>query len=107
MKKILALSTIFGLAIGALGCIGAPVVPPLGLVYTDIDAPLTIGPSSAEGARRGTASVTSILGLFSFGDGSVKAAAMDGGIREVQRVDYQFTNVIGIYQKYTTVAYGN
>ena len=110
MKKILALTTtvaVFGLALGTTGCIGAPVVPPLGLIYTDTEAPLTLGPSDNTGQRRGTASVTSYLMLVSLGDGSVKAAAENGGIRKVERVEYEFTNILGLYQRYTTVAYGN
>jgi hypothetical protein len=100
-KWLMALAVAFG----AIGCVGAPIVPPLGLVYTDIDAPLSL--LGGTGARRGEASVTSILGLVSTGDGSVKAAAADGGISRVQRVDYEFFNVLGVYQRYTTVAYGD
>lgn len=100
-KWLMALAVAFG----AMGCIGAPIVPPLGLIYTDIDAPLTL--AGKAGSRRGEASVTSILGLVSTGDGSVKAAAAAGGIKQVVRVDYEFYNVLGVYQRYTTVAYGD
>ena len=88
-----------------LGCVAAPVVPPTGLVYTDIDAPMSIK-GEARG-RRGTASTASILGLFAWGDGSVRTAAAKGGISDVKLVDYEFFNVLGIYQRYTTVVYGD
>ena len=106
MNKMLSLSTALGLAFGSTGCVGAPVVPPLGLIYTEIDAPLFIGPGGT-GAKRGESSVVSILGLVSTGDGSVKAAAAAGGITNVERTDYEFMNFLGIYQRYTTVVYGN
>ncbi len=106
MKKIVVLLTVTLLAGSSVGCIGAPVVPPLGLLYTNMDAPI-FGGAGDVGSRRGEASVTAILGLFSWGDGSVKAAAANGGISDVKRVDYHFTNVIGIYQHYTTVVHGN
>ena len=80
-------------------------MPPLGLVYTDIQAPLA--PKGDVGSKRGTSQVVSILGLIAWGDGSLKAAAANGNISNVKLVDYEFTNVIGIYQRYTTVAYGD
>ena len=105
MKKLTTVVAALLLAAGSLGCIGAPIVPPLGLVYTDYDAPLSL--NGDVGNRRGEASVVAILGLISTGDGSVRAAARNGNISQVQRVDYEFYNVLGIYQRYTTVAYGN
>jgi hypothetical protein len=105
MKKLTSVVAALLLALGSLGCLGAPIVPPLGLVYTDLDAPLSL--NGQVGERRGEASVVAILGLISAGDGSVRAAARNGGISRVERVDYEFFNVLGIYQRYTTVAYGN
>ena len=105
MKKLTTAVAALFLAVGSLGCLGAPVVPPLGLLYTDLDAPLSL--NGEVGNRRGEASVVAILGLISTGDGSVRAAARNGGISRVERVDYEFYNVLGIYQRYTTVAYGN
>jgi hypothetical protein len=93
------------MAVPTLGCIAAPVVPPLGMVYTDIHAPLA--PRGDVGTRRGTSQVTSILGLISIGDASVKAAAANGNIRDVKLVDYAYTNVLLIFQRYTTIAYGD
>ena len=107
MKK-LSIGLVGCLVLGStavLGCIAAPVVPPLGLIYTDIQAPLA--PKGDVGTKRGTSQVTAFFGLISTGDGSVKAAAANGNIQEVKLVDYEFTNVLGIYQRYTTVAYGD
>jgi len=94
-----------GVAGSTLGCIAAPVVPPLGMIYTDVHAPLA--PRGDVGTRRGSSQVTSILGLISIGDASVKAAAANGNIREVKLVDYEYTNVLLIFQRYTTVVYGD
>lgn len=105
-KPSLALAACLVLGSAVLpGCIAAPVVPPLGIVYTDIEAPLA--PKGEAGSKRGTSTVVSILGLVSTGDASVKAAASSGGISEVKLVDYEFTNVLGVYQRYTTVVYGD
>ena len=104
MKKLLALACTAALVAGTAGCIAAPVVPPLGLVYTDMKAPLNLGGDPA--SKRGTSTVTAILGMVSTGDGSIRAAAKNGGINDVQLVDYEFYNVLGIIQRYTTVVYG-
>jgi len=106
MQRTIGLFASLMLLAGSLGCVAAPVVPPLGVIYSNIDAPLTIGPSDTAG-RRGEASVKSWFGLFSTGDASVKAAADNGGITDVKRVDYQFKNVLFLYQRYTTVVHGS
>ena len=82
------------------------MVPPVGMVYSDFDAPLGAGPRDS-GSKTGMSSVTAILGIISTGDGSVRAAATNGGIRNVKHVDYEFYNILGIYQRYTTVVYGD
>jgi len=87
------------------GCVMAPVVPPTGLLYTDMKAPINIGPSE-QPSKRGESSVVAILGLFSTGDGSVRAAADAGQISNVEHIDYEYKNVLGIYQRYTTIVYG-
>lgn len=105
VKRGTGLAVGMGLALGLVGCVGAPVVPPLGLVYTDIDAPLNL--RGEMGSRRGESSVTAYLGLVSLGDASVKSAAAAGGISNVKHVDYDFYNVLGVYQRFTTVVYGD
>ena len=105
MKKTVILLGSLLLMAGSTGCIGAPVVPPLGLVYTQIGAPLSL--KGQPGGKRGESEVVAILGLVSTGDASVRAAAKNGGITNVTHVDYEFQNVLGVYQRYTTVVYGN
>lgn len=106
--KKLSIALVVCAALGAaplLGCVAAPVVPPIGVIYSNFQAPLA--PKGEAGSKRGTATVTAILGLVSWGDGSVRQAAANGGITEVKLVDYEFKNVVGVYQRYTTVAYGD
>jgi len=108
VTRALAIVSVLIFSTGMVGCIGAPVVPPIGVIYTDMDAPLTLAGGGRDvGSKRGESSVTAILGLFSTGDGSVKKAAANGRVTQIKQVDYEFMNVIGIYQKYTTVVYGD
>jgi len=102
---MLALVGFFG-----VGCamVSAPVVPPMGGIYSDVKAPIDIDVDKTSfGSKRGESSVVAILLLVSTGDGSIQAAAKNGGITTVNHVDYEFTSVLGVYQKYTTIVYGD
>lgn len=92
----------------AVGCVLAPVVPPPALLYSDFEAPLDVDQEGGPlGAREGRASVTAILGLVSWGDASIAAAAEEGGIGIVRHADYAYRNILGIYQRYTTIVRGD
>ena len=109
MKKglVLVIAGILG-SLCFSGCMMiAPVVPPTGAVFNDTKAPLNVEVNNTKmGAKRGESSTVSILGLVAFGDGSIAAAAKDGRITTVQHADYEYLNVIGVFQKYTTIVYG-
>jgi len=89
------------------GCISAPFVPPLGGVYSEVNAPLSVDPNKTPvTAKKGEASSSCVLCLVSWGDVSAKTAADNGGLKTIDHMDYKYFNVLGIYQKTTVVAYG-
>ncbi len=91
------------------GCLVAPVIPPLGAIYTNVKAPIdTDVAATPVTSRSGRSSARSILWLVSWGDASIEAAARDGRLKTIESVDYNYLNVfLGIYQSYTTIARGN
>lgn len=89
------------------GCLLSPVIPPLGAVYSDVGAPQSLGPRPDLGSKTGEASSTAYLGMVSLGDCGVTAAAANGGISKVTHTDYKFVNILGLYQKYTTIVHGD
>jgi hypothetical protein len=102
---IVLLSAVFGTAC-ALGY-AAPVVPAFAPMFTNTKAPLDIDYDQTElGSKTGKASVTSVL-FFAWGDASATAAARDGGITTIRHADYEYVNVLGIYQSFTTVVRGD
>ena len=104
-----ALSCVLILAAVALltGCIAAPVIPPLGYVYTNIEAPLDVDYDKTDvTGKKGTAESMSILGLIAIGNASAEEAAANAGIDTIEHADYEFFNVLGVYQRYRTVVYG-
>jgi len=108
MKRlIVATSLALGLAVLS-GCYSAPVMPPPGLIYQDTFAPIDTDAqaSPAGGMNSGRAEAYSILGLIAMGDASVNAASQNANLTSVEHVDYEFFNILGIYQKFTTIAYG-
>ncbi len=109
MRKSVTLLAVLCLTMAALaGCYTAPVVPPLGGIYSNYDAPLTadFNGQDAQPGKSGSASSVSILGLFAYGDCSVRSAAEQGGLYSVSYCDYHYKNVLGIYQKFTVIAHG-
>ena len=85
----------------------APVMPPQGGMFSSFSAPLDIDADQTPvGARMGESSSMSILGLFAFGDASVDAAARNGNLQRIQYLDYHYLNILGLYQEFTTRAYG-
>ncbi len=108
MKRLLMLGVALTVSIMVYGCMIAPVVPPQGLIFTNFKAPLDIDQSQTPVEQKaGQSSVTTILGMVSFGDGSLEAAAKDGGIKTIESADYQYLSVLlGLFTQYTTIVHG-
>ncbi len=106
-KKVTALAGALALTVGLSGCLVAPVMPPMGMIFTDYKAPLDYDQQASQvGTLQGRSETMSILGLVALGDGSIREAARDGGITTIHGADYEYFNVVGIYQRYTTIVYG-
>jgi hypothetical protein len=91
-------------AVLVTGCYTAPVMPPIAFVYMNTEAPLDHDLVDTKlGSKTGRASTTSILGIIATGDASAAAAARAGNISTIRHADYEYFNVLGIYQRFTTV----
>ena len=107
MKKLLLCLGLVACLAGLTGCMTAPVVPPLGMAFSEIKAPLDIDYTSSDvTGKSGVAESMSVLGLVAIGDASANAAAKAGGINTINHADYEYFNVLGVYQRYRTVVYG-
>lgn len=102
------MKTIFGaaaMAAALFALTGCATTAPIGSLYTDAKLPIT-ATSNSGAAKEGTATCTSVLALVATGDCSVEAAAKNGGITQIQSVDYKVNNILGIYGTYTTIVKG-
>ncbi|MBM4080838.1 MAG: hypothetical protein FJ278_14130 [Planctomycetes bacterium] len=109
MRAVLGLVIVSMVCMGLTGCglYQAPVMPPIGIVYTGVKAPLdTDMANTPVTGKKGTASSVYVLGLIATGDASIKAAADDGGITKVEHVDYEYFNVLFVFSRFTTIVYG-
>jgi hypothetical protein len=108
MKRVVLLSLLLS-SIVLAGCIQAPVVPPMALVYTGIEAPLDVDFNNTEmGKKEGEASCTSIMSMVAWGDCSTRKAAENGFITTIKHADYKFNNYIfGFVQILTIRVYGD
>jgi hypothetical protein len=108
LSKLAAVVAIGAFALLVQGCLTAPFMPPMGTLVSSVQAPLDIDyhQTNVAAAKTGEASSISILGLVALGDCSTQAAAQQGGLRTVNTADYDYFNVLGIFQKTTVRVYG-
>ena len=105
MKRTFATILASLLAVGVAGCLSAPFQPPNGAVSMT-KAPLSTEGNWEIGSKRGEASSTSVLCLYASGDCSIATAARNGGLTKIGHVDYEYVNIIGIWQEATVIVYG-
>lgn len=105
MKKIMTSVATFVACTLLLTSCSTVSSPVLGVLYTSAKGPGAVT-SNTLGQKVGTSEATSILGLIGTGDASVEAAAKAAGIKKISHVDYEASNILGIYAKHTTIVYG-
>ena len=105
---VLFASVLTAMFLSLTGCITAPFVPPTGMAFSQFEAPLDVDFQNTDmaGMKKGTAETISILGLIATGDASSQAAAQNGGITKIVHADYEYFNILGVFQKTTVVVYG-
>lgn len=96
------MAALFALLVG-----GCATPYPMGMVYTEVKAPVAAGEGAMSYSKTGVAKATSVLGLVATGDCSIKAAASNGNIKTIKYVDYDAKNILGVYGEYTTTVYGD
>lgn len=106
MHKLLAVPLML---VGLTGCFAgfsfANQGVPFALLYADSSTPRHTTQNEL-GKKKGEACATSILGLVTTGDASIRAAADAGGIKQISAVDGSIKNILGIVATYCTVVSG-
>lgn len=109
MKRVMLLMLAVAVCVGAAGCYVTPVKPPPGWIVSNIRAPLSADNQgvSTVGAKTGTATVENYLGIISTGDCSIERAVKDVKITKISYCDYEYFNVLGVYQRFTIIVHGD
>jgi TRL-like protein family len=104
MYKLIAIPVVL---LGLTGCAGFAfgVGQPVGALYTQASTGGRVTDNNI-GKKKGEACATSILGLVTTGDASIRAAADAGNIRQISSVDSSMMNILGLYAKYCTIVSG-
>jgi hypothetical protein len=105
MYKLMAVPL---LLMGLTGCAGIAFMGQgvaQGFIYTNAVTPRHATDNEL-GKKKGEACATSILGIVTTGDATIRAAADAGGIKEISAVDSQIKNILGIVATYCTVVSG-
>ena len=103
MKKLLFVAAIAAVASGCVYVTPAnSITAPIAL---DVQCPAGSVDNDVKPAKMGTATASGII-LFCEGDGSLKAAMDNGGIKKVHHVDYKTKNILGIVSSATTIVWG-
>jgi hypothetical protein len=93
---------------GLTGCAGVAFMGQgvaQGFIYTDATTPRH-ATENPLGKKKGEACATSILGIVTTGDATIRAAADAGGVKNISAVDAKIRNILGIVATYCTVVSG-
>ena len=105
MKKLFAFAVVLAaLMFTSCGVVKTPVT---GMAYTKVKDGMTLGTSAAGSSKVGTATVKGYVGLVALGDASIEAAARSAGITRINHVDYESKSILGLYNVYTVIVYGD
>ena len=102
---LLPMTVLMAAALLLSGC-AMVLTPATGFLYSDVKGPHAVTPNAGY-SKVGTSQCTSILGWIATGDASIKAAMENGGITEIDHVDYKTEVVLGVYAKLTVIVYGD
>ena len=88
----------------ALLLTGCATYIPAGGLY--VGGTMGVQGGSGPAPKVGKACMSSVLGLVAWGDASIGAAKAQGGITEVVNMNYEVSNILGIYGQYCLVVEG-
>ncbi|MFW6189341.1 MAG: TRL domain-containing protein [Planctomycetota bacterium] len=114
MRRMVLLAALGAMA-AWLGCAPwrAPVKPPRGLLFTHYSAPLTADAAGrVDAPAHGRSTVWYVREPFftgrgvAWGEAAVRAAAEEGGVRNVEYADYEVLEILTVFGRFTVHAHG-
>ncbi len=107
-RKPIRFAVVIVAGLALLGTACGTYQPPYGYIYHNTRMNKDVSEATNIGSRSGASCVQSYMGMISFGDASIKAAAAAGGIQTVKAVDYSELSVFTFfYNRFCTIAHGD
>ncbi len=117
MRHVFLLSLVGAVAVSVIGCSAGPAIdrsPTATGLYANqagTHKSVEIKPGKRHKVvgypRTGEANAHSILGVINYGDASLRQAAKDGGINEIQHVTVEKQGFAGVFATKKVTVYGN
>ena len=104
-----------------IGCgpsLNASVIPPRGLLYTNFKAPLTINFKDTNMGEKQGVKKTTLINIptfylpvqvpldFDFGKVGLKETAEKADMKSIDYIDYEYTNILGVYKSLEVIPHG-
>ncbi len=105
MKKLLAVPILLAALSACAGIAYQGRGVAVAMLYADNVTPV-LASSSGMNAKKGEACSSSILGLVTTGEASIRAAADAGGVKNISAVDQSYKNILGIFATYCVIVSG-
>lgn len=105
MKKLLVVPFVITALTGCASFAFSGQGTAVGALYTDAQTPYAVTQNEV-GKKKGESCASSILGIVTTGDASIRSAADAAGIKNISSVDSSFMHILGLYSKYCVVVSG-
>jgi hypothetical protein len=105
MNKLLVVPVVIAALTGCASFAFSGQGTAVGGLYVAAETPFAVTNNDV-GKKKGEACATSILGLVTTGDASIRSAADAAGIKNISAVDSNFMHILGLYSKYCVVVSG-
>jgi len=105
MRLFICLLLLASTVVVLQGCATLPNSPVFAPLVLSEKGPVAGFDTTAKATRVGRARSEGII-LVGYGDSSINAAKLAGGINKIHHVDSSTMNIFGIYSRYETVVYG-
>ncbi len=89
------------------GCANWAEVPHESVLYNNMRIDGDFNPtSSAKATLSGRGCIRMVIGMAAWGDAGAGRIAHDNGIKRIAWIDHHYFSVLGVYNVYCTVVYG-
>lgn len=104
-RRALIIVALLTLTPGA--CANWEEIPHESVIYNNMRIDGDFNPAnSAKAIISGRGCIRMVIGMAAWGDAGAGRIAYDSGIKRIARIDHHYFSVLGVYNSYCTIVYG-